>query len=267
MLRAVTLALVLSVFTSFTLQAQEEEAEPPRGFFISSWQCPQNSIAEIFRAYDSLTVPIEQGLVNEGMLAFAGIYRHDWGDEWNVNRYRIAQDRDAVLTAIAEVNRRFEERHPDLPPGPLSQCTAHKDNIYFLGPTTAASETPEAAAEPATGLFISSWKCSFDQIDEIFRSYDSLTVPIEQELVNEGIFVGAGMYRHDWGDEWNVNYYRLAQDRDAVFAAIAEVGRRFQERHPDAGPGPLAQCMAHKDNIYFWGPRTSPPPTLPTPNQ
>ncbi len=267
MRRAVTLALVLSVFTSFTLQAQEDEAEPPRGLFISSWQCPQNSIAEIFRAYDSLTVPIEQELVNEGMLAFAGMYRHDWGDEWNVNRYRGAQDQAAVLAAITEVGRRFQERHPNRPPGPLSQCTAHKDNIYFLGPSTGPSEMPDAAAEPPTGLFISSWKCPVNQIGEIFRRHDSLSVPIEQELVNEGMLSGAGMFRHDWGDEWNVNYFRTAQDRAAVFAAIAEVGRRFQERHPDVGPGPLAQCTAHKDNIYVFGPRTVPPPTPPTPNQ
>ena len=94
----------------------------------------------------------------------------------------------------------------------------------------------------------------------IAQFYDSLMVPIEQELVNEGLLFGSGMFFHQWGDEWNVNWYRLGIDRSAVFDAIEEVGRRFEERHGEVENPPLASCSAHKDNIYWWGPRTTPPP-------
>jgi hypothetical protein len=107
-------------------------------------------------------------------------------------------------------------------------------------------------------MFVSQWQCPQAEIATIGQVYDSLIRPIEQELVTEGTFYGAGMFFHQWGDEWNVNWYRLAQDRDAVFDAIAEVSRRLQERHPDR-PNQFASCTAHKDNIYFWGPRTTPP--------
>jgi hypothetical protein len=82
-------------------------------------------------------------------------------------------------------------------------------------------------------MFVSQWQCPQAEIATIGQVYDSLIRPIEQELVTEGTFYGAGMFFHQWGDEWNVNWYRLAQDRDAVFDAIAEVSRRLQERHPD----------------------------------
>jgi hypothetical protein len=113
-------------------------------------------------------------------------------------------------------------------------------------------------AELPRGMFVSQWQCPQAEIATIGQVYDSLIRPIEQELVTEGTFYGAGMFFHQWGDEWNVNWYRLAQDRDAVFDAIAEVSRRLQERHPDR-PNQFASCTAHKDNIYFWGPRTTPP--------
>lgn len=112
--------------------------------------------------------------------------------------------------------------------------------------------------EPPRGLFVSQWQCPQNQIQWIAQMYDSLSKPIEQELVNEGMLYGAGMFFHDWADEWNVNWYRTGQDRSAVFEAIAEVGRRVDERHPEA-PNMFESCRAHRDNIYWWGPRTSPP--------
>ena len=144
MRRTILAALALGVIVPLTAQAQEaEETEPPRGLFISSWMCPQSAIDDIFQWYDSLMVPIEQELVNEGMYVGSGMYRHDWGDEWNVNWYRLGQDRAAVFAALPEVGRRFNERHPDAPPGPLSACTAHKDNIYFFGPRTTEPPTSQ----------------------------------------------------------------------------------------------------------------------------
>jgi hypothetical protein len=110
-----------------------------------------------------------------------------------------------------------------------------------------------------TGMLVSQWQCPQSAVSAISQVYDSLWVPIEQELVNEGLLFGTGMFFHQWGDEWNVNWYRLGQDRDAVFAALDEGGRRFNERHPDP-PDFLLVCTAHRDNIYFWGPRTQPPP-------
>jgi hypothetical protein len=125
-----------------------------------------------------------------------------------------------------------------------------------------AAYAQEEEEQLARGLFISQWRCPPSDMSTIAQYYDSLMVPIEQELVNEGLLYGSGMFFHQWGDEWNVNWYRTGIDRDAIFDAIEEVGRRFEERHGDVD-NPLAACSAHKDNIYWWGPRTTPPPPPP----
>ena len=127
--------------------------------------------------------------------------------------------------------------------------------IAILLPTQALAQDDELAR----GMFISQWQCPQELVGAIAATYDSLVRPIEQELVNEGLMYGAGMFFHQWGDEYNVNWYRLGQDRDQVFDALDEIGARMEQRHPDA-PNQLQKCMAHKDNIYWWGPRTSPPP-------
>jgi hypothetical protein len=59
--------LTLFVLIPFVAEAQEQEEELPRGLFVSQWQCPQNQIQWISQMYDSLSNPIEQELVNEGM--------------------------------------------------------------------------------------------------------------------------------------------------------------------------------------------------------
>ena len=135
-MRSMIAFLALFVLIPFGVEAQEQEEELPRGLFVSQWQCPQNQIQWISQMYDSLANPIEQELVNEGMLSSAGMFFHDWGDEWNVNWYRIGQDRSAVFEAVSEVGRRMNERHPDAP-NLLESCSAHRDNIYFWGPRTA----------------------------------------------------------------------------------------------------------------------------------
>ncbi len=118
----------------------------------------------------------------------------------------------------------------------------------------------QAQDDQPSGMTVSQWQCPQTEIGTIVAMYDSITRPIEDELVAEGMLVGAGMFLHQWGDEWNVNWYRLGQDLDAIMAAMAEVASRVQARH-DNPPNLFASCTAHKDNIYFWGPRTAPMPS------
>lgn len=117
-------------------QASAQQADGPRTLVISSWICPQAAIAQIAAAYDSITRPVEDELVREGRLAGAGLFFHDWADEWNVNHYRSAATRAAAFEATEEVNRRVAQRHPGAP-NHYAACTAHKDNIYAWGPRTA----------------------------------------------------------------------------------------------------------------------------------
>ena len=133
------LAAFLALLVAAPLAAQDDDG-PPNVLSISSYVCPQSAMGDIADAYDTDTRPIEDELVAEGMLLNAGLYFHAWADEYNVNYYRIAPDIPTLLEAIAEVGNRFAERNPDADgPGPFAVCTAHKDGIYFMGPSTQAT--------------------------------------------------------------------------------------------------------------------------------
>ena len=137
----------------------------------------------------------------------------------------------------------------------MARLTAVAVLLVVLTPAATSGQQQQDSVPRA--LLISSWICPQAEIARIAAAYDSITRPIEEELVRAGRMAGAGLFFHDWADEWNVNYYRLAMNRAQAFDAIAEVGRLTEERHPNA-PNVFASCTAHKDNIYFWGPRTAP---------
>ncbi len=131
--------------------------------------------------------------------------------------------------------------------------------ILALGlafPATAMAQDDDDR-EP-TILSISSYQCPNSAIGAISAGYDSLTRPVEEELVAEGKIASAGLFFHAWADEWNVNYFRTGYDIGGLIDAIAEVGARVTAANPDLadGPGLFGACTAHKDNIYFLGPRT-----------
>lgn len=89
-------------------------------------------------------------------------------------------------------------------------------------------------------------------IGKVNKIIDSLTVPIWQELMDEGMLMGWGQLNHEWGDEWNCNFYYVAKDKDAFFAAWNEFVKRMGERHPDAWKEMIPAFQAHKDNIYYF---------------
>ena len=132
---AVLFALVIAI--PATLQAQED-TPPATVLTISSYQCPQSEIGAISEGYEQYTRPVEDELVEEGVLVSAGLFFHVWADEWNVNYFRTGYDLDEVIEAVAEVGRRVTARNPALAnqPGLFAACTAHKDGIYAFGPGT-----------------------------------------------------------------------------------------------------------------------------------
>ena len=140
-MRHAALLFALAVPTALVAQ---EETPPATVLTISSYVCPQTAIADITEEYDQFTRPVEEELVEEGVLVSAGLFFHQWADEWNVNYYRTGYDLNEVLEAVAEVGRRVTERNPALADaaGLFAVCTAHKDGIYGFGPGTGRTTPP-----------------------------------------------------------------------------------------------------------------------------
>lgn len=137
MLRAVTLtSLILALPAALWAQ----DADQPQILTVSQWICPNSAIQEISDSYEEFTLPVERELVDEGQLVSAGMFFHAWADEWNVGYFRVGFGIGGLMDAMAEVTRRVNERNPELAdqPGPFAACSAHKDNIYFMGPNTNA---------------------------------------------------------------------------------------------------------------------------------
>lgn len=110
-------------------------------------------------------------------------------------------------------------------------------------------------------MHLSRAKCSWGVLPEIEILTDSIFVPIAQEMVEEGLMLAYGLLIHDYGDAWNVAWYTMASDRQAMFAAREELTRRQEERYPDLHflTWFAERCHEHEDLIYTVGPHTRGP--------
>ena len=140
-MRLTTLALVVAVSagTVAPLAAQEAAAPAnPRFLLVGSFICPLSAVGSIAQTYEATMKPIEEELVAEGVIAAAGLYFHAFSDEWNVHHFRVGYDPGDLIAAAATATQRLIARHPDQEDdlSGFGGCTAHKDNIYGIGPGT-----------------------------------------------------------------------------------------------------------------------------------
>lgn len=123
---------------------------------------------------------------------------------------------------------------------------------------TLAAPTATLAQEDddSPTLRISMFQCKWDQMGDLMEELQSRTVPIWDELVDEGMVMSAGTFVHAWADEWNLGIYTVAPSIQAVLDFNEEVGRRYEERYPEAEDTFGAACPKHRDGFYVMGPRT-----------
>ena len=98
--------------------------------------------------------------------------------------------------------------------------------------------------------------CSFNQVQmadvgKVNKMVDSIFTPILKELVDEKMIYSFGQFNHNWGDEWNVNFWYTAKDMASFDKFWDEYVKRVRERHPNAFGGVTKYFQAHKDNIYY----------------
>ncbi|MDH3458214.1 MAG: hypothetical protein OER90_15340 [Gemmatimonadota bacterium] len=111
-------------------------------------------------------------------------------------------------------------------------------------------------------LVISQNKCQLDKQSAIRAFADSATIPIAQELVNEGKLWAAGTAYHAWGDEWNVVNWYNAETMSGFLEAFSELISRINARYPTAIADWQSWCFEHKDSMYSHGRMTTAPPGM-----
>jgi hypothetical protein len=123
-------------------------------------------------------------------------------------------------------------------------------SIFFVFTYSSlfAQET-DKSVEP--GFFVMSYnKVQMGEISKVNALFDSITVPILDELKSEGKLLGFGQLNHFWGDEWNVNVYYVTEDHASFVVFWDEFTKRISEKHPGAFSKIASYFQAHKDNMY-----------------
>lgn len=121
----------------------------------------------------------------------------------------------------------------------------------------AAPVTAQADPYERVGTVVLTYaQCDWAEMQRIRLIADSVMVPTAQELVDEGLWFHYGALFHDVGDEWNVVFFYVAENRQAFFEAWEEYIDRLDSDHPGLYSWFLERCQAHKENVYEAGPFT-----------
>lgn len=124
-------------------------------------------------------------------------------------------------------------------------------SLLFLLPAAAVAQDDEEAPQPSADfVVVASFKCDLGSVGQIIEVTNEKLVPIAQESVDAGHWMYYQLLTHTWGDEWNVNFYMRALNRDHFYEGWDQYISGIVERHPDLIPWFQEVCSEHKDNIY-----------------
>lgn len=248
---SILLALLLLATAPGTLHAQDNQEAPdiPGFLMFNQNMVPGSDMGTVNQLADSLMRPILDAMVDEGVISNWGILTHSWGDEWNWNWYMFTKDHATFVSAWSE----FVERASEANPGSLGQIyghvTAHKDNTFsvrhFMGRELTEGE------DPPRFMMLNQSRVEQKDIGSVNTLVDSLSAPILDAMVDEGLIYFWGAINHSWGDEWNINWYMGTKDHASFVTAWSEFVKRLGEQHPGAFAEFNKYIQAHKDNLYY----------------
>jgi hypothetical protein len=131
--------------------------------------------------------------------------------------------------------------------------------MLFLFPVFNITFAQEES--PPNWLVVSQNIVQMGKVSEVNAYVDSLSGPVLNELVDEGLLAGWGQFNHAWGDEWNVNFWYVTKDAESFNTFWNEFVKRMGERHPGAFGELAGHFKAHKDNMYIIRNQYSAPPS------
>ena len=227
--------------------AQEEMAEEtPPMLMISSWKCDFGSMGDIDTDWEAGGMAAAQASIDAGHWASAGVFYHDWADEWNVKFWAVGENVAHLIEGQNVSNDAYEaaagaDGGLDL----WEHCSEHKDGFYQLGQGTEGAED----APPGPEMVVSSWKCT--DVGAVAEGWDSYTLAKAQAVVDAGQWNDAGVFYHAWAGEWNVNFYYMADDIESILYGWATFVTSMED--DEDAPNLVDHCTEHKDGFYQFG--------------
>jgi hypothetical protein len=125
--------------------------------------------------------------------------------------------------------------------------------LGFAAPVSAQQQAEDEDPE----IVISYYRCPTSVLDDWEEALETRSLPIYQQLVDEGKIMNWGSLRHEWAGYENMILWSSGADIPSLLAANEEFQDRMQAAHPDAEP---AGCRTHRDAFYWIGPNTGPTP-------
>lgn len=140
-----TLGTAALLLTPVPARAQEEAPEPGV-VIVRYFECDLGRTGEAVQMMNGTWRSVVQSVIEDGMLLDYGILVHNWGDEWNLLDYFVAENSPAFFEGWGESLRRLGEADPEGTTfeGFTEICARHKDNIY--GVVSPPSEEAEEEA-------------------------------------------------------------------------------------------------------------------------
>ena len=242
--RFVMFAVAAAFIWPGAVVAQEDMAEEaPPMLMISSWKCDFGDVGAIGADWEAGGVAAANAAIAAGHWASAGVFFHDWSDEWNVNFWAVGENETHLIEGQDVSNAAYEAAAGE--DGGLDlwkHCSEHTDGFYQL-----AQSTETDAEVPGPAMAMSSWKCT--DVGQVWQDWNSYTLARAQAVVDAGQWSDAGMFVHAWAGAWNVNFYYMGED----IPAILEGWDAFVGSMGDDAPDITEVCSEHKDGFYQFG--------------
>jgi hypothetical protein len=228
-------------------EMQEKEETPPM-LVISSWKCDWGDVGTLAEDWNERGMNAAQAAIEAGQWYSAGVYYHDWADEYNVNYWAVGPSEASLIEGQEASNASYDEMYGEEGTNPWDHCSEHKDSFYQLAPNTTGAEGQQEGPEMA----ISSWKCT--DVGAVYNGWMDYSLARAQAVVDSGQWNEAGVFFHTWGSEWNVNFYYMGDDIASIIAGWEAFIGSFDEDAPNI----TDYCSEHKDGFYSFGPTAKP---------
>ena len=118
----------------------------------------------------------------------------------------------------------------------------------------ALTVTPALAQEdPAGRVYVAYYKIGYGDLAEWIETYNQESVPVLQELVDEGVITGFGAYMHHTGGEHNIRQ-AIRGDETTDFSGFwDQYLARLAQRSPERFEWSNRTIQAHTDEIWNIG--------------
>jgi hypothetical protein len=210
------------------------------------YQIDRSDLDDWNRIHQTVSVPVLNALVEEGVIAGWSHWQHDAGDEYNVRLAMRSNNWAAFDTFWSE----FLDRRSEIATAEARLIQAHKDEIWNV---------VDASNAPIDGelnfLYASTYQINFADLDEWNRIWAEAAAPILSQARQEGLLEGWVVLAHNTGGPHTskvLYFFDSWDDIDDMFDLLTE---RLADEYPaDSEAMTRLRGSLHRDLIY------SPPP-------